>query len=158
PLVTTNTDGTTKEVSYSGCGCAGGAVVTLTDEGTIDAGVVKRRQQKIYSDSLGRSVKTELLNWQGGSVYSTNTTSYNALDEVDQVREYQGSDSSGIYQQTTLTYDGYGRLKTKHVPEQDTGANTTWDYNSDGTTQKVTDGRGASTTYAYNNRHLLTGI
>ena len=34
PLVTTNTDGTTKEASYSGCGCAGGEVVTLTDEGT----------------------------------------------------------------------------------------------------------------------------
>jgi hypothetical protein len=62
PLVTTNTDGTTKEASYAGCGCAGGEVVTLTDEGTIDGGVAKRRQQKIYSDVLGRTVKTEILN------------------------------------------------------------------------------------------------
>jgi hypothetical protein len=60
PLITTNPDGTTKEASYAGCGCAGGAVVTLTDEGTIDAGVAKRRQQKIYSDVLGRTVKTEI--------------------------------------------------------------------------------------------------
>jgi hypothetical protein len=58
PLVTTNTDGTTKEATYAGCGCAGGEVVTLTDEGTIDGGVVKRRQQKIYSDVVGRTVKT----------------------------------------------------------------------------------------------------
>jgi hypothetical protein len=47
PLVTTHTDGTTKEASYAGCGCAGGEVVTLTDEGTIDGGVAKRRQQRI---------------------------------------------------------------------------------------------------------------
>ena len=53
PLITTNTDGTTKEASYSGCGCAGGDVVTFSDEGTIDAGVLKRRQQKIYSDISG---------------------------------------------------------------------------------------------------------
>ena len=71
PLVTTNTDGTTKEASYGGCGCAGGAVVTLTDEGTLVAGVPKRRQQKIYADVLGRTVKTEVLNWQGGSIYAT---------------------------------------------------------------------------------------
>ncbi len=31
PLVTTNQDGTTRSASYSGCGCAGGEVVTLTD-------------------------------------------------------------------------------------------------------------------------------
>jgi hypothetical protein len=63
PLVTTNQDGTTKTAEYTGCGCAGGEVVTLTDEGTIDGGVPKRRQQKIYSDVLGRVVKTEVLTW-----------------------------------------------------------------------------------------------
>lgn len=61
--MTINQDGTTKTASYAGCGCAGGEVVTLTDEGTIDAGVSKKRQQKIYKDVLGRVVKTEILNW-----------------------------------------------------------------------------------------------
>src|SRR6185369_1354443 len=121
PLITTNPDGTTKEASYAGCGCAGGEVVTLTDEGTIDAGVAKRRQQKIYSDVLGRTVKTEILNWQGGSVYSTIVNTYNARDQVTQVRQYAGPEGSGIYQDTSMTYDGYGRLQTKHVPEQNTG-------------------------------------
>src|SRR4026209_521115 len=57
PLVTTNPDGTTRTASYDGCGCAGGEVVTLVDDGTMDAGTLKRRQQKIYSDILGRPVK-----------------------------------------------------------------------------------------------------
>lgn len=57
-----------------------------------------------------------------------------------------------------MTYDGYGRLKTRHVPEQNAGTATTWDYNPDDTIQKVTDARGASQTLSYNNRHLVTGI
>jgi len=120
--------------------------------------VAKRRQQKIYSDVLGRSVKTELLNWQGGSVYSTTVNSYNARDQVTQVRQYAGGEGSGTYQDTTMSYDGYGRLKTKHVPEQDANANTAWEYNADDTVQKITDGRGVSTFYAYNQRHLVTGV
>jgi hypothetical protein len=55
-LKTYNID-TYKEASYAGCGCAGGEVVTLTDE--MD------RQQKVYSDVLGRQWKTEVLNTNG---------------------------------------------------------------------------------------------
>jgi YD repeat-containing protein len=174
PLVTTNTDGTTKEASYTGCGCAGGSVVTLTDEGTLDAGVPKRRQQKIYSDVLSRTVKTEVLSWQGGSVYSATVNTYNARDQVTLVREFQGtapvdpndlSCPSGTCQQTTISYDGHGRLKTRHKPEQQVDPNnssstdhTTWDYNPDDTLQKITDARGASQTFSHNNRHLVTEI
>ena len=165
PRVTTNTDGTTKEASYSGCGCAGGEVVTVNDEGTIDAGVFKRRQQKIYSDILGRAVKTEVLNWEGGSVYSATVNTYNARDQITLTRQFAGAEGSATYQDTTATYDGYGRLKTKHLPEQQVDPNnpastdhTTWAYNSDDTVQTVTDARGAQATYTYNARHLVTGI
>lgn len=158
PLVTIHPDGTTKEASYAGCGCAGGEVVTLTDEGTIDGGVAKRRQQKIYSDVLGRTVKTEVLNWQGGSVYSATVNTYNVRDQVEQVRQYAGAEGSGTYQDTTLTYDGYGRLKTRHVPEQNAGTATVWSYNSDDTVNTVTDARSASVTYGYNARHLVTSL
>ena len=165
PRITTNPDGTTKEASYTGCGCAGGAVVTLTDEGTIDAGTPKRRQQKIYADVLGRTVKTEVLNWQGGSVYSVTVNTYNARDQVEQIRQYAGAEGSPTVQTTTMSYDGYGRLKTKHAPqEQVDQANpastdhTTWDYNLDDTIQKITDARGASQTLSYNSRHLVTNI
>jgi YD repeat-containing protein len=57
-----------------------------------------------------------------------------------------------------MTYDGYGRLKKKHVPEQDSGTDTVWDYNADDTVQKVTDARGAAANYTYNDRHLITGL
>jgi YD repeat-containing protein len=170
PLVTTNTDGTTKEASYTGCGCAGGEVVTLTDEGTVDGGVAKRRQQKIYSDVLGRTVKTEILNWQGGSPYSTTINSYNARDQVRLIRQFDPANETipsdpndlscpyGACQQTNLIYDGYGRLKTKHVPQQDTEAVTTYNYNPDDTVLSVVDARGATCTYGYNNRHQLTSV
>ncbi|HKH21928.1 MAG TPA: hypothetical protein VKB53_13860, partial [Gammaproteobacteria bacterium] len=155
PRVTTNSDGTTNEVSYAGCGCAGGAVVTATDEGTLFAGVAKRRQRKVYSDVLGRTVKSEVLNWQNGTVYSTAVNTYNAADQIEQIREYAGAEGSGTYQDTTTTYDGYGRLKTRHVPEQSVGAATTWVYNADDTVQTITDARGASAAITYNNgRHL----
>lgn len=160
PLVTTNPDGTTKEASYAGCGCAGGAVVTLTDEGAVDAGVPKRRQQRIYADALGRTVKTELLNWQGGSVYSTTVNTYNVRDQVAQVRQYAGAEGSGAYQDTTMTYDGYGRLKTRHVPQENAGAATTWTYNRDDSVNTITDARGAVTTFGYagTNRGLVKTI
>jgi YD repeat-containing protein len=162
PLVSTNTDGTTKTASYGGCGCAGTAVVTLTDEGTMVGGVEKRRQQKIYTDSLGRTVKTEILNWDGagpfgtgGSVYSTSVTNYSARDQVTTARQ---SDASGIYQETAMTYDGYGRLQTKHLPQQDTGAAGSWTYFADDTVQTATDARGSSATYTYNNRGLVKTV
>lgn len=155
PLVQTNPDNTRKEMSYAGCGCAGGEVVTFTDEGTIFGGVAKRRQKKVYSDVFGRTVKTEVLNWQGGSVYASTVNTYNVRDQITQVREYAGAEGSGTYQDTVLTYDGYGRLQTKHVPEQNAGTATTWAYNADDTIQSITDARGAYTTFTYNNaRHL----
>jgi YD repeat-containing protein len=156
PLVTTNTDGTQKSASYSACGCAGSEVTTLTDE--------MGRRQKIYSDVLGRTAKAEVLNWNS-TVYSTSANTFNALDQVTRVRQFQGTDASGTYQDTTATFDGYGRLKTKHVPEQQVDVNnssstdhTTWDHNNDDTIQKITDARGASATYSYNSRHLPTAI
>jgi YD repeat-containing protein len=173
PLITTNQDGTTKTASYSGCGCAGGEVVTLTDEGTTvdnDPGpavnnVTKKRQRKIYNDVLGRTVKTEILNWQGGSVYSTAVMAYNARDQVQSIKQYQGTEASGVFQETSMTYDGFGRLKTRKVPEQKADAtisgstdHTTWVYNTDDTVQSVTDARGITATFGYNARHQLISI
>jgi len=173
PLVTTNQDGTTKEASYEGCGCAGGEVVTLTDEGTtadVDPGpavsnVTKKRQRKFYRDVLRRTIKTEILNWQSGSEYSTTVVAYNARDQVTGVKQYQGSEGSAVFQETSMIYDGFGRLKTRKVPEQKSDVNisgstdhTTWEYNADDTVQSITDARGITTTFGYNARHLLTSI
>ncbi len=159
PLVTTNADNTTKSASYGGCGCAGGEVVTLIDE--------VGRQQKVYGDVLGRVAKTEILQTVNNitSVYSTTANTYNARDQVMLVRQYQGADTSSVYQDTTMSYDGYGRLVTKHAPEQQVDPNnssstdhTTWVYNPDDTIYSVSDARGALATYSYNARHLPTSI
>jgi YD repeat-containing protein len=122
-------------------------MVTLTDE--------RGRQQKVYHDPLGRVAKTEIMNWDQTTVYSTTANVYNARDQVTLVRQYQGNDQSGIYQDTTMGYDGYGRLASKHLPEQNAGANTVYAYNPDDSLLSVTDARGASATYAYNNNRRL---
>jgi YD repeat-containing protein len=148
PRITTNTDGARTSASYDGCGCAGGEVVTLTDE--------VGRQQKVYSDALGRQRKTETLNWDG-SVYSTSANTLDALDRVTFSRQYQGADQSAVYQETAITYDGHGRLSTHKAPAE--SAATVYEYNADDTLHKVTDARGVYATYSYNNnRRLPTGI
>lgn len=179
PLMTTNPsmtsnplETTTKQISYTGCGCAGGEVVTITDEGVIDpTGALKKRQQKFYSDVLGRTFKTEILNWDGagangtgGTIYAATTLTYNVRDQVTLERRFAGPTSSATSQDTTMSYDGFGRLQTQHLPEQQVDRNngastdhTTWNYNNDDTVQSVTDARGVSTTFTYNARHLVTG-
>ncbi len=145
PTLTTNVDGTTKEASYGGCGCAGGEVVTLRDE----AG----RQQRVTADALGRTAKTEDLNLDG-SIYRTATQTYNALDQVTRVFVQQGTGGTG--QETVMSYDGHGRLSKRKDPIQTSA--TVYDYNNDDTVRSVKDARGAVQTIGYNARHLVTGI
>jgi YD repeat-containing protein len=161
PRVTTNPDGTIKEATYGGCGCAGGEVVTVSDEGTLINGVLTRRQRKVFSDVLGRPFKTQVLSWDG-TTYSTSITIYNARDQVKSVKIYQGAETgdgscpTGTCQETVMDYDGYGRLIYSKAPEQTSP--TVYTYNSDDTPHMVTDGRGATTTFGYNSRHQVTGI
>jgi len=76
------------------------------------------------------------------------------------VLKYAGPEGSGTYQETTMSYDGYGRLQARHLPEQNVGSTTSWTYNSDGTINTITDARGAVSTYGYagNNRGLVKTI
>ncbi|HEX8118155.1 MAG TPA: hypothetical protein VF521_12850, partial [Pyrinomonadaceae bacterium] len=118
------------------------------------------RRQKVYSDPYGRRQKTEVLQWNGSvwSVYSTAVTAYDGLDRVTSVREYQGTEQSGVYQESASTYDGYGRLKSTHAPEQEAGRSTTYSYNGDDTLASVTDARGVKAVYGYDRRHLVTSV
>jgi len=138
PTQTTNTDGTTKVVSYGGCGCAGGEVTTVQDE--------HGRQRRFTKDGLGRLATVEELNWNA-TVYATTSYAYNARDQLTQ------SNQAG--QVRTFAYDGRGRLQSRTTPEQ--GA-TTFSYNVDDTINVMTDARGATTTYGYNPRRLVTSI
>jgi RHS repeat-associated protein len=137
PLQTTNADGTTRIMSYGGCGCAGGEVTTVQDE--------HGRQRRYTKDSLGRLATVEEMIWNTGSVYSTTTYGYNARDQIT------GTNQAG--QTRSFEYDGHGRLKTRTTPEQ--GA-TNYAYNADDTTHIMTDARNVTTTYSYNHRHQIT--
>jgi YD repeat-containing protein len=143
--VSTNTDQTTRETTYGGCGCAGGEVMTIRDE-------MNRRQRMTY-DVLGRLVKAESLNFDQ-SVYATRTDTYNARDQITRIFVQQGT--SGTGQETLMTFDGHGRLQTRKAPIEESA--TVYAYCADDTVQKVTDPRGASSTYTYNGRHLVGTI
>jgi RHS repeat-associated protein len=138
PTTTTLPDGNTREITYGGCGCAGGAVVTSRDE--------RGRRRRATMDVVGRLKQVDELNWDQ-SVYSTTTYSYNVRDQLTQINQ--------AGQLRTFEYDGWGRLWRRTTPEQ--GANT-YSYFNDDTAQTITDARGATTTFGYNNRHQMTSI
>ena len=138
PLQTTNPDGTTRENTYGGCGCAGGEQTTVRDE--------RGRRKKYTKDALSRLIKVEELNWNE-SVYATTNYTYNVHDQLLQINQ--------AGQPRTFAYDGYSRLIQRSTPEQ---GNTTYSYLADDSLQTVTDARGASTTFGYNNRGLVTSI
>lgn len=139
PLLTTNPDGYTTEVTYGGCGCAGGDVVTIRDE--------RGRRRRLTTDGLGRLKQVEELNWNQ-TVYSTTTYTYNARNQLKQINQAGQTPR-------TLEYDGLGRLWRRTTPEQGL---TTYSYNRDDTLNTITDARGATQTFTYNNRHLVLSI
>lgn len=165
-----NTDGTDSEtlndtdilISYAGCGCAGGQVTTIEGERVPIPGTSNyaRRKQKIYEDILGRQYKTETYQWDGSSLYSTTELTFNGRDQVinSTTTDNTSTASPQTHQDTAMTFDGHGRLKTRHLPEQQnsdsTAAHTTYSYNADDTVASITDARGAATEYGYNNLSL----
>ncbi len=138
PRETTNPDGSTRENTYGGCGCAGGETVTTRDE--------RGRRRKLTMGVFGRLKQVDELNWDE-SVYATTTYAYNARDQITQ--------SSQAGQVRTFEYDGFGRLWKRTTPEQGL---TTFTYNADDTLYQLKDARNAIQTFSYNNRRLLTGI
>jgi YD repeat-containing protein len=154
PRRTTHPNNTYREASYGGCGCAGGALVTLQDE--------VGRQQRVYHDGLGRAVRVQELNASGG-VYRTTRTEYNGRDQVAQVKQESGLGDddftvcpTATCQRTIVQYDGHGRVSSRQTPEQTQA--TTYLYRLDDTLETVTDARGATANFTYNNRHLVTQI
>jgi RHS repeat-associated protein len=138
PLVTTNPDGSTRENTYAGCGCAGGETVTIRDE--------RGRRRKLTKDVFGRLKQVDELNWDQ-SPYATTTYTYNARDQITQ--------SSQAGQVRTFEYDGHGRLWKRTTPEQGL---TTLTYNQNDTLYQVKDARNVIQTFSYNSRRLPTGI
>lgn len=62
-------------------------------------------------------------------------------DQVLQTRQFEGTTSSSTYQDVTMTYDGFGRMKTRHYPIEDAQTETTWNYNLDDSIYQIIDPR-----------------
>jgi YD repeat-containing protein len=73
---------------------------------------------------------------------------------VTRILVQEGSQGAG--QDTVMSYDGHGRLATRKSPIETSP--TIYSYYKDDTVEKRTDPRGASISYSYNARHLMTGI
>jgi YD repeat-containing protein len=155
PLMLTNADGTSKSLSYGGCGCAGGDITTSVDE-------VKRKTVST-KDILGRTTKVDIYDWDPvtqmslGSIYLTTIKNYNVRDQI--LTSVTTQVSNGQSETTTATYDGFGRPSSKQTPRQlASGGQTSFFYNPDDTVNHVIDPRGATAAYSYNNRKLITGV
>jgi len=85
------------------------------------------RRQKVYSDALGGPRKQRSSN-SDDSVYSTIVTLTTGAINLLSCASIR-TDTSGAYQDTTMSYDGYGRLASRHEPEQVSWASTTFAYN-----------------------------
>lgn len=161
-----------REVSYTGCGCAGGDVITI--KGEITSGQDKRTQ-KIWRDILGRTVKSQILNYNG-TPYTTTLTEYNLRDQATVIKTFKGDAAIGANcplgncEQTELVYDGHGRLQKRYLPiyqndnvappysNNSSARNSNVQYYNDDRVHIETDPRGATATYTYNNRKLVSGI
>jgi YD repeat-containing protein len=138
PAVAGQTLGNTRELSYGGCGCAGGEVTTTRDE--------RGRRKRYTKDVLGRLAQVEELNWDQ-SVYAYTNYQYNMRDQLEDIVQ------AGQWRH--FRYDGHGRLQWRWTPEQ-RGRNFV--YNTDDTVLATGDERGATTTFGYNNRQQVTNI
>jgi YD repeat-containing protein len=156
PTIMQNQDGTTRLMSYEGCGCAGGAKVVTIDE-------VGRRREQNY-DVLGRMWRERTYHWGGSNetgIYTTTTNTYNILDQVTKTSVLDNA--SGVSQSTVTSYDGHGRLKTRQLPKylgspQSATPYDSYQYNADDSLKLETDPRGATASYSYNKRGLVTSI
>ena len=101
---------------------------------------------------------TEVYGWNGTTVYTSTEQKFNGRDQVLRTRQFEGTTSGSTYQDVTMTYDGFGRMKTRHYPIEDAQTETTWNYNLDDSIYQIIDPRGAITDFTYNSRGLTTQI
>jgi YD repeat-containing protein len=168
PTTTTHQDGSSRTISYTGCGCAGQDEVTSTDE------VGRKRTAK--ADVFGRVVKSQIFKADGVTPYSTSITEYNVRDQVLSAKQFKGDADATSYcllgncEEVDNAYDGYGRLERRWLPVyQNAGvappysANGSakfmqWQYRNDDRVQVLTDPRGATRIYGYNSRGLVSSL
>ena len=145
PLVVALPDANTMNYSYTGCGCAGSATTTITDQ--------RGKKRKQTYDPYGRLAEACELD-AGSAVYSKAVYNYDTRDLLQDIKHYNGGTA---YQQRSFVYDGYARVLNQTTPEEGLVSYT---YDADDLVSAVTNQKavGNTTTFAYNNRHQVTGV
>jgi hypothetical protein len=93
-------------------------------------------------------------------VYRTFANTYDVRDQVVETQSHADgveADPSKI-QKTVATYDGHGRVESRHVPEQQPDKFTLYTYYADDMVATAKDERDAVSTYHYNGRHLVVDV
>ena len=139
-------------ITYNGCGCAGGLETTVQSERVQIPGTTSysRRTVKSFEDILGRVTRTEQIGWNGTDIQGTIANEYNGRDQLVVSTHYAGGLSTVYpHQVSTMEYDGHGRLKSQHSPEQSSGTTSSFTYYPDDRIHTVKDARNAETTFTY---------
>ena len=142
----TDIDGTTIQKDYLGCGCAGGATVTTTDQ--------RGCAVKSSTDFLGRLLQSsefKAADVATNGNYNNAVYTYDALNHMTQIEVNDGGWTQAHKQYRTFTYDGYGRTVSETTPEAGTVSYT---YTANDLTATRTDARGKTVMMTYNTRNL----
>lgn len=168
-LLFTNTDGSTRETIYNGCGCSGGQSIVTRDE----AG----RRRVVKYDEYGRVNKKQILPVQSkneplnniGIPKLTEVSSFNYRDQLENIKVYSGdssidgscptsSNNVDGCQLSSFLYDGFGRVWKTHVPQQISDGYTTYSYYQDNYVSSIQDARGTIRNVIYDNRKNVSQI
>ena len=139
-------DNNTRQMDYTGCGCAGNSETRATDE--------LGHQTITKTDALNRLVEAiEPDDSLATGIYSKAQYFYDSLDRLTEIRH---SDTTGAkIQYRTFSYDGYGRLSSETTPE---GGTVNYSYTANDQVWQVSNQRNITVAHTYNTRGLVTNI
>ncbi|NOT49244.1 MAG: hypothetical protein HOP17_16055 [Acidobacteria bacterium] len=96
------------------------------------------------------------MKWDGTTAYTTTEQKFNGRDQVLKTIQTDNVSNPIKTQEVTMTYDGHGRMKTRHYPIEDANTYTDWIYNADDSIQQIIDPRLAITNFTYGDPRGLT--
>ncbi|HQR33723.1 MAG TPA: RHS repeat-associated core domain-containing protein [Blastocatellia bacterium] len=145
-------DNNTREMEYTGCGCAGSNETKVTDE--------LGHYTETKNDARGRLIEaTEPNPSSAQNIYSRATYIYDDLDRLIQINHTAhpglGPNNSTPTQVRYFSYDGYGRMVSETTPE---GGVVNYTYTANDQVWQVSNQRSITVANTYNTRGLVTNV
>lgn len=141
-------DGNTRQMDYTGCGCAGSNETKVTDE--------LGHYTETKNDARGRLIEaTEPNPSSAQNIYSRATYIYDDLDRLIEIQHTAHPASPTPMQNRYFTYDGYGRMVSETTPE---GGTVTYTYTANDQVWQVSNQRSITVANTYITRGLVTNV